>query len=416
MEILEPGRRNIVVLGAGFGGITALLKIHSLLENYGLLRQYNLVLVNNADYHLYTPALYEIASIPREDAAAIRLKSAFTIPIDDIIGPYPDIRFIGEEATKLDPRNHIITFKSGNRLNFEYAVIALGAETNYFSIPGLKEHSYPIKKFEDAVRLRNKVEELIKSSAGLLRIVICGAGATGVELSSEFVNFFGCLKKELKSACRSEIILIEAGPEILAGFSPSVIRRAKRRLGKLGIKVLTSTMVKKVTTSAITIEGGKSFSYHLLIWSGGIAPPEVLKNFGLPLDKKGGIAVNEFLEAKSRIYAIGDCATFINPKTQKTLPRNVPVAEAEARLAAKNIIASIRGQRPQKFAPMARYPFILAVGGKYAVTDLVFVKFFSWLGWALKQLVELNYLVFILPWGKAVKTWLKTVRYSTTND
>ena len=413
---MESGRRNIVILGAGFGGITALLKLHRGLSRRGLLGHYQPVIVNRTAHHLYTPALYEIAAIPRGEANAAHLKSSLCIPVDDILGRLPGARLIGDTASRVDPERHVITLESGSQLNFEYLIIALGAETNFFGIPGMAEHALPLKTFADAVRLRNRIEDLVVSNPGTLRILIGGGGATGVELSAELVNFLCYLKKRADDeTCREDITLLEGGPEILPGFGAAIIRRAKRRLAALGVRVITTARIEEVRPSEVS-SNGRTLPYHILIWAGGVRPAAVLENFGLPLDERGGIRVNEFLEARPRIYAIGDNASLVNPLTGKSLPGNVPVAEAEARVAARNIIADIMQKRRRQFRPLTQYPFILAVGGKYAVADLIIIRLFGFLGWALKQLVELRYLIFILPWPKAITTWLRTIYYSTSND
>ena len=417
MEILESGKKNIVILGAGFGGITALLKLRSALARQKLLGFYNLVLINNRSYHLYTPALYEIASLPRGDAAALPLKSAICIPIADILERFGGVGFIGEEVQKLDPRTHVITFRSGNQISFEYVIIALGAETNFFDVPGLAEHSFPLKTFEDAVYFRNKAEEIAAGKKDVIRAIVGGGGPAGVEFSAELTNFFCRLKeKRTIGQCRAEIILMDSRSEILSGFSASVIRKSRRRLKKLGVKVMTLSTIKRVTASEAALEGGHAVRYDLLIWSGGVKPASVLKNFGLTLDNNGAVVVNKMLEARPQIYAIGDCASFINPRTGRPLPRNVPVAEASAGLAAANILANIMRRKPQEFALARIYPYILAVGGKYALTDLVIVRFSGFLGWLLKQVVELRYLISILPARKAAAMWLRAVYYSSAND
>lgn len=417
MAILESGRKNIAVLGAGFAGITAILMLRKLLRRRGLLGRYNMILADKNAHHLYTPALYEIAAIPKGEAEAVCLKSAHCVQIEDILKPFPEIRFIGEEIEKLDPRTHIIRFKSGDRLSFEYAVVALGSETNFFGIPGLQENSYPLKTFRDAVRLRNKAEEIAATNSDPVKIVIGGGGATGVELSAEFIYFFKYLKKRTaKKSCDAEITLVEAGPEILPGFSSQTATRAKKRLQKLGIRILTRAPIASVTPSEVMLKDGRVIPCHILIWSGGVTPAAVLKNFGLPLDKKGGLIVNEFLEARPRIYAVGDNASFTNPKTERPVPWNVPAAEAEARLAAKNIAADIEKGKKRPFQPLKNYPFILAIGAKFAIADLIVIKSFGLMGWIMKQLVELRYLLFILPWAKAIKMWLRTIYYGTRND
>ena len=107
---------------------------------------------------------------------------------------------------------------------------------------------------------------------------------------------------------------------------------------------------------------------------------------------------------------------FINPKTGKPLIWNVPVAESEGKIVAENIIRIISGKEKRKFIPMKKYLFIVVVGKKYAIADLVFVKFSGFFGWLLKQLVELRYLLFILPAIKALKIWLKGLKYFSSND
>ncbi|OHA08961.1 MAG: hypothetical protein A3B37_02940 [Candidatus Sungbacteria bacterium RIFCSPLOWO2_01_FULL_59_16] len=410
-------REHIVILGAGFGGITAFLKLDRALRRRGLLGRYRIILVDRHAHHLYTPALYEIAAIPRGEAGAVTLKPSICIPLENILARTPGAELLGEEVVALDPTRRRVRFASGGELAFAYAVIALGAETNFFNIPGLAERAYPIKTFADAVRLRNRIEELMERGAETLRIVIGGGGPAGVELAAEFVNFLCVMKERLAAGtCREEITLVEASPEILSGFNRAVVRRARRRLKRLGVRVLTGTPITGVSPTTVFLKGGRKIPYHILVWAGGVRPTGALQNFGLTLDGRGGIKVNEFLEAAPRIYAIGDNASFLHPKSRMPLPGNVPVAESEARLAAKNIVADIIGEARSPFRPPERWPFILAVGGKYAVSDLVIVKFSGFLGWILKQLVELRYLLFILPFPKALRMWLRAVYYETRND
>lgn len=422
-----PEPKNIVVLGAGFGGITALLKLHRLLKRRGLLApldgylagrgRYRLTLISQTVHHLLTPSLYEIAAIPRGEASARALKSTLCIPVEEIIAHRPGVRFIAEAITGLDAEARTVTLAHGQTLPFEYAVIALGAETNFFGVPGLAEHAYPLKTFADAVRLRNRIQELAAHGAGPLGIVVGGAGATGVELSAELSNYLSRLRERVvPGTCGCSVTLVEALPEILPGFNPRVIGKARERLAALGVRVITHARIQQVAAGTVILEDGRNLPYQLLVWAGGVRPPAALPALGLPLTQQGWIAVNEFLQAKPRIYAIGDCVGSRHPKTGRPLPKNVPVAEAHARLAALNVVAEITGGRLEPFRPLTRYPYILAVGGKYALTDLVILRFSSFLGWAAKQLVELRYLLFILPWPKAIKVWLRGMYYYTRND
>lgn len=412
---MGTGRRNIVIMGAGFGGITALLKLYSGLRRHGLLSAFRLILIDRASYHLYTPSLYEIAAALKNEAGAMRLKSSICIPIDDVIRRFPMARFIGEAAIAVDPGRHIISFASGNAMSFDYLVVAIGAETNFYGIPGMAEYSIPLKTFEDSVRLRNRIEELTITGAETIRILVGGGGATGVEAAAELMHSLCYRKRRRAGSCRMEIVIIDAAPEIPASFGTWTVRRARQRLKTLGVKIMTGKRIYEVRPSTVMLDG-ISLPYDLLIWAGGTKPSGALSGFGLSLDRRGGVVVNEFMEAQPRIYAIGDNASIAHPRTGALLPGNVPVAEAGARLAAKNILADITGENKCPIKPAATYPFILAVGGKYAVADLIFLKFSGFAGWILKQLVELRYLSSILPLRKAASVWINAVRVSALND
>lgn len=407
----EP--KNIIVIGSGFAGITALIALWRLLRRRKHLGRYILILVSKTPYHLYTPALYEMAAIPRDEAGAFVLKNAIAIPLERILKHLPGVRFVGGTVSALDPRNRRIMLDGGGTLDFEYLVIAMGSETNFFGIPGLEEHSTPIKKFDDAIRLRNRIQTLADAGEPF-RIMVGGGGATGVEVAAELAKYLHCLDE--KKPCRASITLLEAGPEILSGFQPSIVASAKKRLKKLGIEVTAGAPIREVKDRKLVLADNRTLPFDILVWSGGVRPPKVVEKFGLALDSRGGIAVKSDLEAAPGIYAAGDCAGFVHPETKRPLPWNVPVAEAEARLAARNIVADIEKTPRRNFEPLRAYPFILAVGGKFALTDLVLVKFFGFLGWILKQIVELRYLFFVLSPKHAIGMWLRTVYYSTKND
>ena len=411
-------RKYIIIAGAGFGGITTALKLVRKLGSYA--KEYEILLVDKHHHQLYTPALYEIAAIPREYASDPSIKSAILIPITDIVSGKP-VTLICDEIIGLRADTKKLVLKKAGELPYEFLVLALGSETNYFGIPGLKENSFTLKTPDDGLRLRDAIEDGIKKNKAL-KIVVGGAGSTGIELIAEFVNFVCALKEKFFPAsktCNVEYWLIEASPEILPGFEPWVIKKTRKRLQRLGIQIKTDSLITSVTPHEIIFKNGSREPHDILIWTGGIKGPETIKNFGLPLSPKGSIRIDEYLRAGDQdlnIFAIGDNATFQNPKTGKPLPGNIPVAEGEAGLVARNILLKIKNRPLQKFRPMKKYPFVLAIGKKYAVADLIFLRFSGLLGWLIKQLVELRYLLFILPVGKALTRWIWCIKLYNSND
>lgn len=409
-------KKKIIIAGAGFGGVTTALKLAKKLS--GLTAKYEIILLDRHHHQLYTPALYEISAISIKNAPDSALKSAILIPIADIIAGKP-ISALCDELVGLKTLEKKLLLQKSGELEYEFLVLALGSETNYFSIPGLKKHSLPLKTFDDALLLRDKIADLFQNK-NELRVVVGGAGASGVELAAEFVNFICAIKKEaIQNSCEVEFTLIEALSEILPGFEPWAIKKTRKRLANLGITIKTEHAIVDVTEDEISFKDGPKESYDILIWTGGVKGPEVLKNCGLPLSDRGSALIDEYLRVRGKensIFAIGDNSTFTNLKTGTSLVWNVPVAEAEGKLAAENIIRIIKGQTLKKFIPLKKYPFVLAVGKKYAVADLVWLRFAGFSGWMLKHLVEFRYFLSILPFRKAVKTWLKSVKYSTSND
>lgn len=409
-------KKNIVILGAGFGGVTAALSLAK--KQCALGAEYDIILVDRHRHQLYTPALYEIASIPKENASDASLKSAILISVADIIAKKP-MQFICDDVIGLDRNGKKIILKHAE-LPYEFLISALGSETNYFNIPGLKEKSFPLKTFDDAVRLRNKIENWVRKKDAI-KIVVGGAGASGVELVAEFVNFVCDIQEKiaLHSHCKLELLLIEASSDILYGFDAWAVNKTKKRLARLGVRVKTGTAVTSVRNQELNFADGNKESFDILIWAGGVRGPAVIKQFDLPLSQKGALIIDEYLRAgnpEDYIFAIGDNSSLINPKTGMPLIWNVPVAEAEGRLVAKNIIRTIKNKPFKKFVPLKKYPFILAVGRKYAIADLIFFRTAGRLGWCLKQLVELRYLLYILPIKKAISIWLRGEKYFMSND
>ncbi|KKW28258.1 MAG: FAD-dependent pyridine nucleotide-disulfide oxidoreductase [Parcubacteria group bacterium GW2011_GWB1_52_7] len=398
---METTKKKIVIAGAGFGGITAALFLNKAFSrNPKLRREYQIIIVNNHHSHLYTPAIYEIAAIPQGRHALDYVKSSITIPLADIF------------------HRTLLRFDNDETLGYEYLVLALGAETSYFNIPGAKEHSYPLKTFADAVKLRDRIQDVIEANEAVARIVVVGGGASGVEVAAEFENFIRVLHKKdhAPSACKIEVTLAEAGPEILAGFDKWVIDCARQRLGCLNVAIKTNTAITAVEKDQVMLKGSAYLPYTVLVWAGGVQAASVLKTLGMELTPKQSVPVNSYLEVEPKLFAIGDNAAFINPSTSRPLPWNALVAESQAKIAASNILADIKGKTKRLFYPLKKYPFILAAGRKYAIADLVFIHEAGFTAWILKLLVELKYLLFILPFFAALSIWWKYISVARSND
>lgn len=410
-------KKNIVIVGAGFGGITFALTLEKYL---GACREnYQIILIDRHHHQLFTPALYEIAAIPHEYAKDRSLIKASIIGLSRILGK-TRIQFLNDSCIGIDTAKNIILLRQHEPVHYDYGIFALGSETNYFDIPGLKEYSLPLKNSDDAVRLRNTIETALQQKEALA-IVVGGAGPTGIELAAEFVNFICALKTKIlpsRAICNATITLIEAAETILPGFDQWIIANAAKRLHHIGVRIMTRTAVIRLDRAVAILGDGRQEPFDIFIWTGGVRGPALLETFDFPLSSKKTLIVDDYLRINGikNLYAIGDNAAYTDPRTARLLPWNIPVAEHQGRFVAQTIWNEIQNRPVAPFQPMKKYPFVLAMGKKYALADFIILRITGRLGWFIKCIIELRYFLFILPLHVAFRTWWTNVKLYRSND
>ncbi|MBI2036886.1 MAG: FAD-dependent oxidoreductase, partial [Candidatus Liptonbacteria bacterium] len=243
----ERSRKTVLVLGAGFGGLRVARKIARKLRRLDLLDRYEVVLVDRNDYHTYTPTLYELATTSKETADAIKLKSIVAFPISELIAESP-VRFIKAEVELLDLKEGDVHLSNGQKLTFDCLVFALGSETNFFDVPGLKEHALDLKTFEGARMIRDALSER-RAGGAPVRVVIGGGGSTGVELGAEILEW-ACEMRDRK-VCTATVTVIDVSPTILGGFDPRVVQAVERRLKELGVEIVTNETIESVNAKSL---------------------------------------------------------------------------------------------------------------------------------------------------------------------
>lgn len=403
---------NLVILGGGFGGIACARELAKLLHRYGLTREFLPILVDRQPGQLYHPILYEVATAAPPDASALELKRAAVVPYEEILAG-TDARFVQTEVTGVDLERRMVKTNSEPLLPFTHLVLALGAEPNFFGIPGMTEHAFAFRSFNEIVRLRNRVAERLAAGARL-PVAVCGGGSAGVEIAAELVGLWRKLGRK-----HPDVLLIEACPTILTGFPEATVRAATRRLAALGVTVRTNTRVTVAddTGLALTAADGTNERIETLvtIWTGGIKPNRLLEAMLVPHAGRGGAAVAETLLAAPGVWAIGDNICLIDPETKKPLPATARIAIEQGKHAARNIVRRIRGI-PALPYPIRRYPYVIPVGGKWAIADFIAFNVTGFTGWCVKQAIELYYLSTILPVLRAAAMWFRGVTIYIQND
>ncbi len=420
--------KNIVILGAGFGGLQTALQLARGLQQRGLNDRYGIVVVDRHFYHTFTPLLYEIATTSEQSANTPILRSIVTYSLHELLAP-DGVHSVVSEVQHVDFKTGEVHLASG-KLPFAYLVIALGSEPNWMEIPGLPEHALPLKTFTDAIAIRDRLVALVQKKHHDVKILIGGGGTTGVELAGEIKEWIPELEEELRTECQAQVTILEAGPSILGGLDPRVIQAADRRLRKLGIAVRTNMRITKAGPDSVTLADGSVVSADLLIWTGGVKPASASEAWPMEKEPRGRISVRAALTCHSSsdlkiepmVYAIGDIACFLDPKTGRPLPLMARPAMMEGRVAALNILSEIEASERGVATPERRvyhphgYPYIVPVGGKYAVAKVGPFVIRGLLAWVFKGFVEFNYLCSIMSLPPALRIWSRGLRIFIRND
>jgi len=427
--------KKIVILGAGFGGSKAAFDICKKLKKLNLEEKYELILVDKNEYHTYTPTLYEIATTSKNLANQIDLKSIVTFPLETIFKNIK-ITILKETVRDVDLIEGDIHFKSGGKLKFDFLVLALGSETNYFGIPGLKENSLTLKTFMDALKIRDTIWERVTASGPdqpqKLRIVIGGAGATGVELAGEIKSWLGQLREEYKY-CSSTVSIIQAMPTVLPGFHEKIIAKVTRRLKDINVGLLMNETIAEVKPQKIILKSGRIVEYDILIWTGGVKAASLMTGLPLKKEEKGRVMAENQMECLpqshdlklyGKIYGLGDAICFYDPDTGKPIPYLAEAAIQGAEIVSHNIIEDIKmieglsqKAKHKRYNPPKEYAYIIPVGGKFAVAKVGPIILSGLAGWTLKGLVEFYYLLWnVLPPMQTLRVWLKGLRIFVQND
>ncbi|MFA6407843.1 MAG: FAD-dependent oxidoreductase [Candidatus Paceibacterota bacterium] len=413
--------RNIVILGAGFGGLHASLQLEKQLKKLKLSEHYTVTLIDKNSYHTFTPLLYEIACTSRTTADDGTLQKLIAFPITELV-KNTSITFLQGEVRQMNFIDKTIDLQS-EQIAFDYLILALGSEVNYFNIPGLRENAKSLKTFDDALALRNTIADLVRTNTErMIHVVIGGGGATGVELASEIKMWARELTLNFSIPGAVHVSIIDGAPHVLSTLDEDVIQKVEARLKKLGVGILTRERISRVTKSAILLESGEKVHHDLLVWTGGVQANALAASLPIAHESRGRLEVdqatgcilqNEGLEVNQRVFAIGDVACLPDPKTKGSAPAMARPAIIQARIATHNIIEMIKQEEnlsptsaPRAYAHI-NYPYVIPVGGKFAVVKIGPFVISGFFGWIMKGLIELNYFFAIMPPHKAIAIWLR---------
>ena len=380
---------KVVIVGGGLGGLNTAKKLNKC--------KLDLLLIDKTNHHLFQPLLYQVAS-------AALSPNEIAIPIREILRKQKNTTVMMGEVVNINKTSHEIILGNGEKVYYDYLVLAVGARHSYFGNDAWEKYAPGLKTVKDALTIREdilisfeKAERLdsITEAAKYLNFVIIGGGPTGVEMAGAIAEIahktmfknFRRIKPE-----KSKIYLIEATPNILAMYPPDLANKAKGYLEKMGVRVITGKKVTNITEDGVQVEE-TFYPCKNVIWAAGNQASPLLKTLNVPLDRQGRVVVEKDLTIPGHpeIFVIGDAACTLG-KDGKPLPGVGPVAIQQGRYIA-NIIK--KQQAPEKRPPFKYWDkgSMATVGKGKAIAMIGKLKMSGIIAWFMWCFIHIAYLI-----------------------
>lgn len=379
---------HVVIVGGGFGGLAAARALRG-----AALR---ITLVDRRNHHLFQPLLYQVAT------AALN-PSDIASPIRGILRRQANVEVILGEAESIDLAAHEVALRDGE-ISYDYLIIASGATHSYFGHEAWERDAPGLKTVEDALEIRRRVLVAYEAAERegdpeivheWMTFVIVGAGPTGAELAGALAEISRrVLARDFRriDSKRARIILIEATPRVLPVMTPGSSNRARRQLERLGVEVMTSTMVTGIDDRSVTHAGGR-IPTRTVIWAAGVAASPLGKSLGVALDRAGRVIVNTDLSVPgaAEVFVIGDLAAILRPDGTP-VPGLAPAAMQEGRHAGRNVMRAIRGEPLEAFRYIDRGT-LATIGRGAAVAEVARLRFGGFVAWIAWLVIHIFYLI-----------------------
>jgi NADH dehydrogenase len=382
-------RPKVVIIGAGFGGLTAAKALAK--------APVHVTLIDRRNHHLFQPLLYQVATAglaPTQIATPIRAILRKQRNTDVALGKVEGVDLVTKQVIV------------GERpVPFDFLIIATGARHSYFGHDDWERFAPGLKTLEDATEQRRRIllaferAELEPDPAERERLttfVVIGGGPTGVETAGAIAEL---AKKALARDYRvidpksARIILVEAGSRVLGAFPDDLSEDARRSLEKLGVEVRLGAAVTAVDADGVTV-GGERIASRCVIWAAGVQSSPAARWLNIPADQAGRAIVGRNLRMPGRddIFVIGDCAV-VNGADGRPLPGVAPVAKQQGAYAAKAIIANLKGQPFDKPFRYLDFGNLATVGRKAAIADFRGFHLKGFIGWLVWSAAHIYFLI-----------------------
>jgi NADH dehydrogenase len=410
-------KRHVVIIGGGFGGLSAVR---------ALAREpVRITLLDRSNHHLFQPLLYQVAM-------AGLSPGEIAVPIRSVLSRQANARVLLAEVTHVELAHRRVETRETAPLEYDYLVVATGAENSYFGHDDWARIAPGLKDLDDAVEVRRRVllafeaaerETDAARQRQHLTFVVIGGGPTGVELAgaiAELATFVLARDFRAIHSDATRVVLVEGSERILSGFDPKLSQLAAKSLADMGVEVRTGLRVTSMDESGVSC-GDERISASTVLWAAGVRGSGLCQKIGLPVDRAGRALVEQDCSMKDYrdVFVIGDAAAFITEGAEHGLPGVSPVAMQQGRFVARQIARSLVGAARQRFkyvdkgsmATIGRSRAVAQVG-KLQMSGLL-----AWLAWLSVHIFYLidfrNRVVVLLDWAWAYFAYRRGSRLIT---
>ena len=399
-------RPRVVIVGGGFGGLAAAKALGK--------APVDVILIDRTNHHVFQPLLYQVAT-------SVLAPSQMSSPIREVLRRHKNTTVIMGEVTGVDKAQRCVFVSDADRehvpVRYDYLILATGARHSYFGHNEFEKFAPGLKSLADAVGIRNKIlsafeqaeaEENVDLHRDLLTFGLVGAGPTGVEMAAALAIF---VRTSLRSEFRrinptsARIVLIDAAPNVLGTFAPSLSEAAEFHLQKLGVEIHLGHAVEKIDSEGVIVAGERIAS-KTVIWTAGVTPSPAGKWLGVETDRAGRVRIQPDLRVPNHpgIFVVGDTASL--DQDGKPLAGVAQVAMQQGRYAGRLIHRQLLGKKAPKPFRYFDKGTMAVVGKGYAVLQSGKIRLhglIAWLGWAFIHITFLSQLSLrisvVLQWG-----------------
>lgn len=384
-----PGKKEVVIIGGGFGGISAAKSLRG--------SNFNVTIIDKKNHHLFQPLLYQVAT-------AALSPGDIAMPIRAIFSKDKNIRTLLGEVTELKPEMNKLILKTGSGIYFDYLILAPGAIYNYFGNDDWEKHAPGLKTLDNALSIRETILISLEKAdqhadpkirEPYLTYAVIGAGPTGVEMAGAIAEI---AKRNMMrdfrniSTGETKVFLIEAGPRVLNGYPKDLSVNAQNVLEKMGVEVILNSPVTDIKKNGIELVN-RFIHTPNIIWAAGVTASPLLQNLSSEFDRMGRVRVNPDLSVPgyNNIFVIGDAA-YLEEKNGDPLPALAPVALQQGRYVAKLLRKKEKGSVTKPFQYVDKGT-MATIGRAKAVAVIKGFKLTGFVAWMMWSFIHIFFLI-----------------------